>query len=82
MALFDICEDFQLIVRQYFDPIVADYVTKAQEWQALASRSQLLTLLEPDPRAPQMVFNKPLTDLASSSLRSFCLSVEEPKQRA
>ena len=53
-------------MRQYFDTIVADYVIKAQEWQALASRNQLLALLEPDPRAPQMVFNKPLNDLGSS----------------
>jgi hypothetical protein len=66
MALFDICEDFQLIVRQYFDTIIADYVIKAQEWQALASRSQLLAFLDSDPRAPQMVFNGTLTDLASS----------------
>ena len=66
IALFDTCEDFQLIVRQYFDTIVADYVIKAQEWQVLASRRQLSAFLDPDPRAPQMVFNGTLTDLASS----------------
>jgi hypothetical protein len=38
-------------VRQYFDTIVADYVIKAQEWQALASRRQLLAFLDSDPRA-------------------------------
>ena len=56
--LLGIYEDFQLLVRQYFETIVAEYVIKAQELQALQARGHLLQLIETDPRASQMVFDR------------------------
>lgn len=64
-ALFKICEDFQSIAQQLFDPTLADYIIKAQEWQAFASRIKLLSILELDFRASQITFDASLTGQAS-----------------
>lgn len=61
--------DFKTIATQCFDPIIGEYVVKAQEWQILKSRTRMLEFMKNSRLTPQIVFDRTYSDLASDCAR-------------
>jgi hypothetical protein len=69
-SLVSLQRDFQMIAQECFDPIVAEYLVKAQEWQVLRSHWSLLQLAETSSLAGELSFHLKWLDTASQCTRN------------